>query len=208
MFTGIIQGIATIESVDRLPGLTRLTCQFPQNALLALQRGASIALNGVCLTVTDFNRLQASFDVMAETLRATNLAEVNEGSKVNFERAARVGDEIGGHLVSGHIHTIAKVIARNETENNCALLFELGQKWTKYIIPKGFITVNGASLTVGAEVKNERFSVHLIPETLSVTTFGALKAGDIVNIEIDTQTQTIVDTIERLGLNLNNLKEA
>lgn len=107
-------------------------------------------------------------------------------------------------MVSGHIHTKAEIISRNETENNCTLLFQLEQKWTKYIIPKGFITVNGASLTVGANVTSDQFSVHLIPETLSVTTFGTAKAGDTVNIEIDTQTQTIVDTIERLGLKLNN----
>jgi riboflavin synthase len=204
MFTGIIQGLAVIESAQRLPGLTKLTCKFPQHALTSLQRGASIALNGVCLTVTDYNDQQVSFDVMSETLRTTNLAAVNEGDKVNFERAARIGDEIGGHLVSGHIHTKAKIISRNDTANNCTLLFQLEQKWAKYIIPKGFITVNGASLTVGSDVTNDRFSVHLIPETLSVTTFGTAKAGDTVNIEIDTQTQTIVDTIERLGLKLNN----
>lgn len=120
------------------------------------------------------------------------------GSKVNFERSARVGDEIGGHNVSGHVHCTARIMDVQESENNKRITFELpDDKWMKYVLPKGFISVDGCSLTVG-EVEGRRFSVYLIPETLRVTVFGFKGLGDSVNIEIEAQTQAIVDTVERV----------
>lgn len=198
MFTGIIQGQAIVGQLTHLEGLTRMTLVFPSGTLDQLQRGASISVNGACLTVTDFDADSVTFDIMAETLKVTNLRQLQVDSIVNFERAARFGDEIGGHLASGHVHSTAQVVSIEKSENNCTIAFKIGTPWLKYIFPKGFISINGASLTVGECITDETFCVHLIPETLSVTTFAATRPGDLVNIEIDSQTQTIVDTIERM----------
>lgn len=198
MFTGIVQGIAHIDEVVSLTGLSTLRIQFPQEHLHKVRIGASVAINGTCLTVTAQEDNGLLFDVMQETLSLTTLGQLNSGDKINFERAARFGDEIGGHLLSGHIHTTARVVAIERPENNCIITFELPDHWVRYIFPKGFIAINGASLTVGV-VENNRFNVHLIPETLRATTFSKLVVGDSVNIEVDSQTQTIVDTLDRLG---------
>ena len=117
MFTGIVQGLAKIEKIDSSDELSRLLVSFPSGALTGLTRGASIALNGCCLTVTEFNSNDnvAYFDVMRESLRVTNLGVMSEGDTVNFERAAKIGDEIGGHMMSGHISATVALISRNET---------------------------------------------------------------------------------------------
>lgn len=198
MFTGIVQGLARVVEIEERELLKRLTITFPNDALKDLQRGASIAINGCCLTVTEFSLEQhyASFDVMQESLRLTNLDSLDAGSLVNFERAAKFGDEIGGHLMSGHISATSRLIDRIESETNCELVFDLPKQFKRYVMPKGFIGLNGCSLTVGEEVANS-FSVHLIPETLAVTTFGAAQIGDVVNVEIDPNTQAIIDTVER-----------
>jgi len=201
MFTGIVQGTALIKSIEKKDLLSRINIEFPEKALDKVAHGASIAINGTCLTVSEFTDNTASFDVMMETLRVTNLNLLTIGSIVNFERAAKFGDEIGGHLLSGHIHTTVEVSSVEKTENNCIINFKVPEEWTKYILPKGFVAVNGCSLTVG-EVANNEFNVYLIPETLDITTFGSTTAGDVINLEVDHQTQTIVDTIERLGLKI------
>ncbi len=135
---------------------------------------------------------------MQETLRLTTLGDLKPGDRVNFERAARIGDEIGGHLLSGHVHTTADIVAIDRPENNCTLEFEVPEAWARYIFSKGYIAINGCSLTIG-EVRGNRFNVYLIPETLRATIFGDVSVGDRVNIEIDSQTQTIVDTLARMG---------
>lgn len=198
MFTGIVQGIATVESLDARPGLTTFEIRFPEDTLQGVTIGASVAINGTCLTVTAQEGQRLWFDAMQETLRLTTLGELAPGSPVNFERAARIGDEIGGHLLSGHIHCTARVVGREQPENNCTLTFEVPGQWQKYLFPKGYIAVNGASLTIG-DVDGNRFNVHLIPETLRATTFSDIREGDRVNIEVDSQTQTIVDTLARMG---------
>lgn len=198
MFTGIVQGVATIEEALAQPGLTTFRVRFPAQNLDAVTIGASVALNGTCLTVTRQQDDCLFFDAMQETLRLTTLGDLKPGDKVNFERAARIGDEIGGHLLSGHIHTTATIVEIERPENNCTLHFEVPQAWARYIFPKGYIAINGASLTIG-DVLGNRFNVHLIPETLRATIFSAARVGDRVNIEIDSQTQTIVDTLARLG---------
>ncbi len=203
MFTGIVQGKALIKSIEKKDLLSRIAVEFPDTALSSVSRGASIAINGTCLTVSEFTANTAYFDVMMETLRVTNLNQLTADSVVNFERAAKFGDEIGGHLLSGHIHTTVEVSSVEKTENNCIITFKVPAEWTKYILPKGFVAVNGCSLTVG-EVTNNEFNVYLIPETLDITTFGTISTGDIINLEVDHQTQTIVDTVERLGLQLQN----
>lgn len=199
MFTGIVQGVAHIRQIERKTCLFTFLIEFPPGATENLQIGASVAINGTCLTVTRVDGLTASFDVMQETLRVTNLGTLNEGDAVNFERAARFGDEIGGHLLSGHVHALARLVRIEQPENNTTLTFEVPEDLCKYIFPKGYIGLNGASLTIG-EVKERQFQVHLIPETLRMTTFGQLREGDLVNLEVDTQTQTIVDTLERMNI--------
>lgn len=198
MFTGIVQGIATVDAIDRQPGLSTFSIRFPEENLQNVAIGASVAINGTCLTVTRQDGDRLSFDAMQETLNLTTLGDLEPGDAVNFERAARIGDEIGGHLLSGHIHTTAQCAAIEAPENNRTLTFELPEQWMRYVFPKGFIAVNGASLTVG-EVSGNRFNVHLIPETLRATTFSDTVVGDQVNIEIDSQTQAIVDTLARMG---------
>ena len=199
MFTGIVQGIARIEGIERKPNLHRLAIGFPSGSMNGITRGASVAIDGACLTVTEQDGDRLWFDVMMETLRATTLGERPEGGKVNFERAARIGDEIGGHLLSGHVHCTATVESIETPENNRRLEFRVPEHWRHYLLPKGYIAVNGASLTIG-EVTGTGFSVYLIPETLEATTFSELTEGESVNLEIDSQTQTIVDTLARLNL--------
>lgn len=198
MFTGIVQGRAKVMNIEELVDLKRFLIQFPKGALTKIQQGASVALNGVCLTVTKFDTStsEAYFDVMNESLRVTNLGALSLGSSVNFERAAQIGAEIGGHLMSGHISITCPLVKRIDTDTNCELVFGTPESFSKYILPKGFVGLDGCSLTVGSEV-TDCFSVHLIPETLAVTGFSEAKVGDEINVEIDPQTQAIVDTVER-----------
>ena len=197
MFTGIVQGIAPIHSVIEKTNFKTHVIKMPQELLTDLEIGASVAHNGVCLTVTKIDKDLASFDLMTETLRVTNLGSLREGDYVNIERAMRMGTEIGGHILSGHIYCTAKVAQIIPSENNLQIRFELPQTDVmKYILHKGFIAVDGISLTVG-EVKGRQFSVNLIPETLQRTLIGQRRVGDLVNIEIDPQTQAVVDAVER-----------
>lgn len=198
MFTGIVQGLARVVDVVESPGLSRVRIALPEGRAANIQIGASVAINGTCLTVTGIDGDVLDFDIMAETLRVTNLGGLAAGSDVNFERSARVGDEIGGHTVSGHVHTTARILEVKDTPNNRRVLFELtDEAWARYILPKGFVAVDGCSLTVG-EVEGRTFSVYLIPETLRVTVLGQRGVGDAVNIEVEAQTQAIVDTVERV----------
>ncbi|GGB95452.1 riboflavin synthase subunit alpha [Marinobacterium zhoushanense] len=196
MFTGIVQGRARVVAIERHHEFMRLTLAFPEACCDNLQTGASIALNGTCLTVTQFNANQISFDLIAATLSTTNLGVLNVGDHVNFERAARVGDEIGGHTMSGHIFQTVKILTIERSEDNCVIWFERPAPIARYLLPKGFVGLNGCSLTL-AQVEPDRFCVYLIPETLRMTTFGALTEGTDINVEIDPQTQAIVDTVER-----------
>ena len=199
MFTGIVQGQATLINKTGDQNLSTLTFRFPPASLSNIQEGASIAINGTCLTVTGFDlkHQTATFDAIAETLKLTNLGDLTKGDSVNFERAARIGDEIGGHLMSGHIHSSLPILDIKSTDKNCTLYIKLKHEIKPYILNKGFVGLNGCSLTIG-EVTEEYFTVYLIPETLKITTFGKLSAGDNVNLELDSQTQAIVQTVERV----------
>lgn len=198
MFTGIVQGTATLVSIDEKPNFRTHVVALPDAMLAGLETGASVAHNGCCLTVTEINGNHVSFDLMKETLRITNLGELVVGDSVNVERAAKFNDEIGGHLMSGHIMTTAEVAKILTSENNRQIWFKMRDKTLmKYILHKGYIGIDGISLTVG-EVTASRFCVHLIPETLERTTLGSKKLGNRINIEIDPQTQAIVDTVERV----------
>ncbi|WP_028862788.1 riboflavin synthase [Psychromonas aquimarina] len=197
MFTGIVQRKAEIVSIEKKDQLHRLEVALAKEDQDGLITGASIANNGTCLTVVKMTDTAVFFDVIEETLKVTNLADLQVGSEVNIERAARFGDEIGGHLLSGHVHTQAEIVTIKRTDTNCDICFKIETQWQKYILPKGFIAIDGISLTLG-DVDNGLFWVHLIPETLAVTNLGGRRMGEHVNIEIDSQTQAIVDTVERV----------
>lgn len=195
MFTGIVQGTAKILSIEPADQFIALQLEFPASAGTDFSIGASIALNGTCLTVRKFEGSRVWFDAIASTLRLTNLGELEPGSLVNFERAAKIGDEIGGHLMSGHIIDTVHIKNIERTATNCCITFERPQKYARYLLDKGFVGLNGCSLTM-TDVSDESFSVWLIPETLERTLFGQAEVGARINLEIDPQTQAIVDTVE------------
>jgi len=201
MFTGIIRGIGKVVKVKSLEGLTQFQIFLHNALLLDVQKGASIAIDGVCLTVVDSTANEVTFDAINETLNKTNLKLLKEGDLVNIERAARFGDEIGGHILSGHIFGTVNIQSIERPPNNWVITLECPPEWTKYLFPKGYVALNGASLTVvDVDKQGGGFSVHMIPETLEATTFGFKKEGALINLEIETQTQIIVDTIERMQL--------
>ncbi|MCC5854940.1 MAG: riboflavin synthase subunit alpha [Idiomarina sp.] len=205
MFTGIVQTQAKVNAARDQGDFRQLEIAVPPRYLQDLEIGASIAINGCCLTVRSFTAEAQEesglglvrFDVIDETLRLTNLGSLDTGSHVNFERSLTMGRELGGHIVSGHIHCTGTVLERIDTTSNCRMLIGVPLTWLEYILPKGFVSVDGASLTVG-EVTEQGFWLHLIPETLEVTVLGAARVGTQVNIEADQQTLTIVETVKRV----------
>ncbi|WDE02981.1 riboflavin synthase [Thalassomonas viridans] len=204
MFTGIVQSQAEVLAIKTENNLCRLTLAVELNLIERLELGASIAVNGVCLTVVEFapldeQRAYICFDVIDESLAVTNLGALAVKDRVNIERSLKAGDELGGHIVSGHVHCQAELIEKHVTSGNCRLVFSCAADWMKYLLPKGFIAINGISLTLGA-VEDNRFSVHLIPETLARTNLSELAVNDKVNLEFDQQTMTIVTTLERMKL--------
>ncbi len=209
MFTGIVQGLATVSAIADRPGLRSFTLNFPPGFADGLAIGASVAVDGVCLTVTTLRGPEAAdFDVMQQSLALTTLGTLREGSRVNVERAAKDGAEIGGHPLSGHVDFLATVAELRRPENNHVLKIAVPAPWMRYVFAKGYIAVNGASLTVAEAQRapdgSGSFEVWLIPETLRQTTFAEKAAGAALNIEIERQTQVFVDTVraaidERLG---------
>lgn len=204
MFTGIVQSSVEIVSCLRKAGLLSIELRLPEAYSEGLQLGASIAIDGVCLTVTAFSTeadktSKVSFDIMQQTLDLTTLNQLQVGSKVNIERSATMSAEIGGHIVSGHIDNTAKIVEISEDDNLRKFYYQYPAKLDKYLFDKGFVALNGCSLTI-AEIDYDKHQlcVSYIPETLRVTTHGQKLIGDIVNLEIDRQTQAIVDTVERV----------
>lgn len=197
MFTGIVQGMGTVLAVDEKTHFRTHDIALPECIADGLVPGASVAHNGCCLTVTAIDGHRARFDLMQETLSVTNLGKLKVGDRVNLERAARFGDEVGGHLMSGHIMGLATIIRVVRHLDNWTVWLRVPIALTRYLFTKGFIGVDGISLTIG-EVSGQEFCVHLIPETLTRTIISTRKEGDQVNIEVDPQTQTVVDTVERM----------
>lgn len=198
MFTGIVQGMARVVAVSQpTVDFRRHTIELPEHLAHSLQIGASVAHNGCCLTITDIDGRNVSFDLMAETLAKTNLGKLNVGDWVNVERAARFGDEIGGHLMSGHIITTTEIVRVERSELNQTVWFRLPENLREYVLEKGFIGLDGCSLTIGT-VREDEFCVHLIPETLRQTLFGSRQEGDVINVEIDAHTQAVVATVKRV----------
>lgn len=201
MFTGIIQTKAAVNTIIDKGEFRQLELRVASEFLQGIETGASIAINGCCLTVVSFahgpEHALVRFDVIDETLRLTNIGLLEQGDLVNFERSLTFGSELGGHIVSGHIHTTATLVERVDGENNCRIFLALEPQWLECILPKGFVAIDGASLTVG-EVTDTGFWLHLIPETLALTILGDAKIGQKINIEADQQTIAIVTTVKRV----------
>ncbi len=199
MFTGIVATTAPITKITDLPGLRTMTLRFPWRQRFMLRRGASVALDGVCMTVTKKSGRNVTFDAMEETLEKTTIGTVKEKDEMNIERSFRANTEVGGHILSGHVTGKAKIVRIDKPQNNRVLEFQIPKRYMKYIFEKGFVALNGCSLTiVDVDQDAGTFTVHLIPETLSITTFDQKRVGDEINFEVDSKTQTLVDTAERL----------
>ncbi|MGI2172185.1 riboflavin synthase subunit alpha [Shewanella sp. MF05960] len=197
MFTGIVQATCEVVSIQKTAGLNTFEILMTSELTKGLVTGASVANNGVCLTVTKILNDKVFFDVMEETLALTNLGNTRVGDNVNIERSLTFGTEIGGHILSGHVHTQATVGEVSNTAEHYNIELNVDPQWMNYIFYKGFVGINGCSLTVG-KVSDSGFMLHLIPETLKLTNLSQYKMGDKINIEIDSQTQVIVDTVERI----------
>ena len=200
MFTGIVATTAKVVNIIKKDKFQTHVIEIPAPYHQGLEIGASVAHNGCCLTVTKIENQQVHFDLIEETLRLTNLGLLDVGQEVNIERAARFGDEIGGHSMSGHIVDVMTVREIIKTTENCQIWFDVPAQWTKYILHKGYIGVDGISLTIG-DVDEKGFNVNLIPETLERTNLSSRIIGDKINLEVDPQTQAIVDTVERVLAN-------
>ena len=195
MYTGIGAGTAPMLSVEDEDGVRCFTVDltgFDGN----LEIGASVALDGVCMTVVAIDSGKVGFEAIDETLNRTTLAERVMGDFLNVERSLRMGDELGGHLLSGHVMCTAEILDRAEVGEGMDLRVSMPDEARSYVLEKGYVAVDGMSLTVG-RVEESGFDLHIIPETIRVTTIGQKSVGDKVNIEVDSQTQAIVDTLSR-----------
>lgn len=197
MFTGIVQGTGEIVAINDHDGLRTFEIEFPAEFTNDIAIGASVSIDGVCLTVTHIlSPTRLSFDVMQQSLKITTLGEYAQGQRVNIERAAKDGAEIGGHPLSGHVDFCATIDTVSVMEGNKVIRFTVPVEFMRYIFAKGYIAVNGTSLTISdANTKDNWFEVWLIPETRRMTTFDEKQAGDRLNIEIERSTQVVVDTV-------------
>lgn len=197
MFTGIVQGTAKIANIADREGLRTFTLAFPDGFCKDLAVGASVSTDGVCLTVTEIlDANHATFDVMLQSLAITTLGSYQEGDRANVERAAKDGAEIGGHPLSGHVDFTSEVVMVKSSDTNRLMRFSIPEAFRRYVFAKGYIAINGASLTVSEVNRAEGwFEVWLIPETRRMTVFEDKQAGDLVNIEIERSTQVVVDTV-------------
>ena len=192
MFTGIVTDMGEIRSVTpRANNLNRMTifCRYPR---AGIDEGASIACSGVCLTVVETGeeggRTWFAVDAADETLRLTTVGRWKKGARVNLERALKIGDELGGHMVAGHVDGLATVVAREDMTDMARFVLRAPPDLSRFIAPKGSVALDGVSLTVNT-VEGDTFSVLIIPHTLQVTTLGTLTNGDDVNLEIDTMAR-------------------
>lgn len=198
MYTGIVAGAFPLAEVIEQPGLHTLVVALPSELRVDLALGASVGMDGVCLTVTRIDGDRVYFDAMQETLTRTTLGALKAGDRVNIERSAKGQVEIGGHIVSGHVDAMATITRIERPTNNYVITLQIPADYLPYVFNKGFIALNGCSLTVSElDQGTASFRVWLIPETLHRTTFGEKKVGDRINMEVERQTQVIVDTVRR-----------
>lgn len=198
MFTGIVRGIGEVVAVKHQPDLLRYAIRFPALLVHGLEVGASVAIDGVCQTVVLIAGTVVTFDAIAETLTRTTICLLEVGSRVNLERSARLGDEVGGHVVAGHVYGTVRVESVTGEGSTSIWRFSCEPDWIKYLFSKGFVALNGCSLTLVEVDPQGSFTVHLIPETLRQSTFGGKGVGDLINLEFDPLTVIAVDTVERV----------
>ena len=194
MFTGIVEELGHVVATEDLPDAARIRIAGPIVTSDA-KHGDSIAVNGVCLTVVEVGDDSFTADVMRETLLRSSLAKVAEGDRVNLERAAAVGQRLGGHIVQGHVDGTGTILAREKAEHWEIVHIGLPPTLARYVVEKGSITVDGVSLTV-VTVSEDEFTVSLIPTTLDLTTLGRRSPGDLVNLEVD----VLAKYVERLAI--------
>ncbi|KAA2316312.1 riboflavin synthase [Pseudooceanicola sediminis] len=188
MFTGIVTDIGTIRALEKRGDLkARIACSYDMGGV---DLGASIACNGVCLTVVDMGDDWFDVDISAETLSKSNLSGWATGGRVNLERPLKVGDELGGHIVSGHVDGVAELLSLSEEGDSTRVLFRAPGELARFIAPKGSVALNGTSLTVN-EVQGDTFGVNMIPHTKAVTTWGDAAVGDLINLEVDTMARYV-----------------
>lgn len=206
MFTGIVQGVCPVVSCETHAGIARVAVDLDDLAR-GLELGASIALNGACVTATEIDGSLVGFDLIKETIELSNLGGLVAGTTVNVERSFRFGDEVGGHILSGHVAGVAVVTHIKSDDGHRLVTMAVPREWMAYLMLKGFVALDGASLTI-AEVDRSAgtIAVSLIPETLARTTFSRVEVGDRINLEVDSQTQAIVDTV-RAVLQDESLRE-
>ncbi|WP_422049536.1 riboflavin synthase [Shimia sp.] len=196
MFTGIITDVGKIAELEQRGDLrARISTAYDTSSI---EMGASIASDGVCLTVIAMGEGWYDVEISGETVSKTNLAAWEAGRRVNLERALKVGDELGGHIVSGHVDGVAKIVKMTDEGDSTRFTFEAPEALAKFIAPKGSVALNGTSLTVN-EVDGCTFGVNIIPHTKEVTTWGDAKEGDLINLEIDTLARYVARLSEMGG---------
>ena len=204
MFTGIVEGKAELSSVKQLDGFTRWVIDLPPMHAENLEIGASVALDGVCLTVVEIDGRSVSFDLIQETLERSTLCLRKAGDMLNIERALRYGDEVGGHLVSGHVMAVGKIkridVLEQDINGSKTMDIEIHvpPEVSEYVFEKGYIAIDGISLTVGNTHDSGGFDLHIIPETIRRTTLAGKEVGSTVNVEIESSTQAVVDTVKKM----------
>ena len=196
MFSGIVKGTGKVYKISFKENSIFIEVSPPKGFNKNLKKGASISVDGVCLTSLDNGLKKLKFDVIEETLSRTNFKELAKGSIVNLERSIKSSTEIGGHLMSGHIHFTGKVKKIINKVNTKDIIVSFPKRFNEYIFEKGYIGINGCSLTLG-KVNKDNFYIHLIPETLSVTNLDYIVEGSSVNVEIDQNTISVVETVKR-----------
>ena len=197
MFSGIVQTVGKIESIKDKNHIKTIRIETHGDYLEDIAIGQSVSVDGVCLSLVKKNNEYCEFEAVEETIDRTTLGRYKQGTKVNLEKSLKFGDTVGGHFVSGHIHTRGRIVEVELVGESKNILVEIEEKWIKYLTEKGYISVNGASITIGKVSKNT-FYVHLIPETLKTTNLDELIYDNYVNLEFDQTTIAIVDTTERL----------
>ena len=197
MFSGIVQTVGKIESIKDKNHIKTIRIETYGDYLEDIATGQSVSVDGVCLSLVKKNNEYCEFEAVEETINRTTLGRYKQGTKVNLEKSLKFGDTVGGHFVSGHIHTRGRIVEVELVGESKNILVEIEEKWIKYLTEKGYISVNGASITIGKVSKNT-FYVHLIPETLKTTNLDELIYDNYVNLEFDQATIAIVDTTERL----------